>query len=624
MSRRATAAALSLFAAALVAYYFFTTPGLFGSKAQGDGMFSFHYLPSLVVYRSLDMRHALPEDLDAMDTGARGHKLNRAPIGPALAMLPIYCLVEGAKLAGVSVLRALGRSPQGLGPPPFVPHTGQMLYTGLVTLAAGLCGMLLTYALLRRYVSRGAALIGAVAAVGLTPQLWYLTIQPHYQHGLAFAAGMLLLWRWDLQRGRRDLRRFFALGVLGGVAMLMRVQEVVFLLAPIGELAWAVAQRRRSGESIKKLCGCAALLGLGAGLGFLPQLFVWGRYFGWFVRPKNIERLRPLAPALTEVLWSMRAGLFPWTPVAYLGIFGLGLGLVRGASRAAAGQEPEGEPNPRRLQGLLAAALAVLLSDVYLVAASWVWYGGFSFGARRLSDCAGILGLGVAVLWTQVAARRRRRLGQAALLLLLLLLGASNFALVELVRQRRIPDSGAAAQPAYRLAQQAGGPAWLVRLLRHGYPFAQPAGLGFALYHRAPLTAWEGVVGNYALEREAHDFSVSGATWDFRRPEAELFVLEGLLPAPWDATGRPVGPRVRLLLQPFARTEIAAALFAELPPDGVRVKWNGVTLPTQADRSAVRFTIPAAQVTAHAVGELTLVLSGPARLRQLRLSGPLP
>ena len=165
-----------------------------------------------------------------------------------------------------------------------------------------------------------------------------------------------------------------------------------------------MAQRRRSGESIKKLCGCAALLGLGAGLGFLPQLFVWGRYFGWFVRPKNIERLRPLAPALTEVLWSMRAGLFPWTPVAYLGIFGLGLGLVRGASRAAAGQEPEGEPNPRRLQGLLAAALAVLLSDVYLVAASWVWYGGFSFGARRLSDCAGILGLGVGAMRIKVSS----------------------------------------------------------------------------------------------------------------------------------------------------------------------------------------------------------------------------
>ena len=61
MSRRTPCIVLSLVAGALLAYYFWTTPGLFGSKAQGDGLFSFHYLPSLVVFRSLDMRYALPE-----------------------------------------------------------------------------------------------------------------------------------------------------------------------------------------------------------------------------------------------------------------------------------------------------------------------------------------------------------------------------------------------------------------------------------------------------------------------------------------------------------------------------------------------------------------------------------
>lgn len=640
---------LSLAAVALLAYYLWTTPGLFGSKAQGDGLFSFHYLPSLVVYRSLDMRHALPEHLDTLDSGPRGHKLNRAPIGPALAMLPIYCLGETAKPVATRVLRGLHRDPRGLGPPPFVPHTGQMLYTGLVTLAAGLLGMVLTYCLLRRYFGRGAALAGALAAVFLTPQLWYLTIQPHYQHGLAFAAVALLLWRWDRERGSLRPRRFFGLGVLGGVAMLMRAQEVVFLLAPALELALALVRRgARPGPAAGGILRCAALLGLGALLGFLPQLAVWGAYFGWFVRPTNIETLRPLEPALAEVLWSMRAGLFPWTPVAYLGCAGLGLGLLYpGESAGPAGAQPAGRADRR---GLLMAAAVILVADVYLVASSWVFYGGFSFGARRLADCAGLLGIGVAELWARLTAGAGwRRPARAALGIGLCLLAGLNLTLIELVRQRRLPDSGAAAWPAYRLAQRAGGPQWLVALLRRGYPFAQPAGLLFALRHHAPLTAWEGVVGNYALEQEAHDRTVSGATWDFTGPQAELFVVEGLTAEPADERGRRVEPRVRLLLQPFAAGAIECSLegTTDDPTRGANdgstrgsnddptqgelaplvVQWNGQTLPTRRQGSRTLFTLPAAQVRAHAVGELVLLrppTAPPARLRRLQLTASCP
>lgn len=626
MSRRTPCIVLSLVAGALLAYYFWTTPGLFGSKAQGDGLFSFHYLPSLVVFRSLDMRYALPEHLDTMDSGPQGHKVNRTPIGPALAMLPLYCLGESAKLVAAGVLRGLHRDPRVLGPPPFVPHTGQMLYTGLVTLAAGLGGMLLTYRLLRRYFARGAALAGALTAVLLTPQLWYLTIQPHYQHGLAFAAVALLLWRWDGERGALRPRRFFGLGLLGGVAMLMRAQEVVFLLAPALELALAWLRRAPARQG-RRILGCAALLALGALVGLLPQLVVWGAYFGWLVRPPNIEPLRPLQPALAEVLWSMRAGLFPWTPVAYLGLAGLGLGLLRPGAPTAESRPADGSTLLRGRRGLLAAALLILVADVYLVASSWVWYGGFSFGARRLSDCAGLLAVGVAELWARLdTGRGWRRPARAALVLGLSLLGGLNLTLSELVRQRRLPDSGAAATPAYRLAQQAGGPPWLVALLRHGYPFAQPAGLLFALRHHAPLTAWEAVVGNYALEQEAHDRSWSGASWDFTGPQAELLVVEGLAAEPADRRGRRIGPRVRLLLQPFTQTAIAGALDGELSPAGLRLLWNGQPVATRQQGAQILFTLPAAAVRAHAVGELELLLpptAPPARLRRLQLA-PLP
>ena len=45
-ARRASWVLLGV-AAALLLYYLLTPQGIFGSKAQGDGYFGFHYLPNL-------------------------------------------------------------------------------------------------------------------------------------------------------------------------------------------------------------------------------------------------------------------------------------------------------------------------------------------------------------------------------------------------------------------------------------------------------------------------------------------------------------------------------------------------------------------------------------------------
>jgi hypothetical protein len=149
----------------------------------------------------------------------------------------------------------------------------------------------------------------------------------------------------------------------------------------------------------------------------------------------------------------------------------------------------------------------------------------------------------------------------------------------------------------------------------------------FALRHHAPITAWESVVGSYALEQEAHDLSITGATWDFTSETADRFVIQGLLTQSADPSGRPVGPQVRLLLQTFAATAIDARLDGELPAGGLAITWNGQPLPIQQDIGSARFRIPEALVAAHAIGELTLSINSPAgappaRLRQLHLALP--
>lgn len=604
--------ALALIGALLVAYYALTPDGIYGAKAQGDGFFSFHYLPSLAVFRTLDMRHAMPRDLERMDTGPRGHKLNRAPIGPALAMLPLYCAGEGLKLVAVKALSGLGRDPRVLGPPPFEPHTGQMFYTGLVSLFAAILGMLVVFRLLRRHTSEAAALVGAASSVLCTQVAWYATIQPHYQHALAFAATALFIERWErgLALGDRSVGRFFRLGLLAGLAMLMRAQEAVFLLAPGVELLCAMgsALRRRERAGAARVLLCGAALATGAGVAFLPQLLVWATYFGWFKRPFNIEPMRFAEPAITEVLFSMRAGLFPWTPIAYLGLFGLGLGLARRSSA------------PASTRITILGAGCVILADIYLVASSWAWHGTFSFGARRLSDLTVFFALGAALLLDRCL---RPGTGRRILASLVgtALIGCLifNAALIELWRRRALPNSAKEARSAAAWTEHTGGPAWLVSALRVGNPLVQPMGWAFSLWHRAPATAWESVAGSYLAERNEHDFAPEGTEWSFGPGGSGLKLIVAGSHGAAGADGLRVAGELRLLLQPFGREPLDLTLEGQFPDGAIEARWDGAALPVARDAGTLRIVIPLERVRAHRVSELALRLPTEGVLTRLRV-----
>lgn len=613
--------ALALIGALLVAYYALTPDGIYGAKAQGDGFFSFHYLPSIVVFRTLDMRHALPRDLERMDTGPRGHKLNRAPIGPALAMLPLYCAGEGLKHVAVKALVGLGRDPRVLGPPPFEPHTGQMFYTGLVSLFAAILGMVVVFRLLRRHTGEAAAVVGAAASVLCTQVAWYATIQPHYQHALAFAATALFIERWEhgLARGDLSVGRFARLGLLGGLAMLMRAQEAVFLLAPGVELLYALFSSLRRRDRSRDWAGagrvllCGAVLAAGAVVAFLPQILVWATYFGWFKRPFNIEPMRFAEPAIAEVLFSMRAGLFPWTPLAYLGIVGLGLGLGLRRSSAV----------PASTRITILGAGCVILADVYLVASSWAWHGTFSFGARRLSDLAVFFALGTALLLDYGVRCLRPGAGRR---ILTSLVGAAligcfvfNTALIELWRRRVLPNSAKEARSASAWVEHTGGPAWLVRALRLGYPLVQPMGWAFALWHRAPATAWESVAGSYLAERNEHDFAPEGTEWSFGSGGSGLKLIAAGSQGSSGADGLKVEGELRLLLQPFGREPLDLTLEGQLPDGEIEVRWDGAVLPVIRDAGALRILVPIERVRAHRVSELALRLPAAGVLTRLRV-----
>jgi hypothetical protein len=362
---------------------------------------------------------------------------------------------------------------------------------------------------------------------------------------------------------------------------------------PGAEVAWRVV---RGPERARWLASGVALT-VGTAAAFAPQVAVWHYYTGTLSAPQ-LEPIRWSTPFLLTVLFSTRGGLFPWSPIAYLATAGLCTAL-----------------SPHRARRLTLGLFVIGLVEIYVIAAAWLPTGAYAFGARRLSDLALLIGLGVALAWDRVAARRLRRVvaGFAALCV------ALNLLAMELVRARRVASSGGYARTAGKWLEEAQAPAWLSSLFeRVGYPFVQPAGWLFALRHRAPAAAFEGVVGNFLLERDGQWFTVLNKEIHFDRFN-HANVVRGLVLPPTDKEPAEVTGPVRLLLSMFAKEPFTVQVVGAVNSGPVAARWNGRPVEVMRNPNGLRITVPAAAVEA-GVNEVDLEAPPGSRLNRLEFN----
>ncbi len=579
----------------LLVLYYVGTRGVYQGKMSGDGFFGFQYLNDAVFHRSLDMRKVIAKWEPYFGSDPITHRMpNRNPFGPVLAWMPFYLIAVG--LVGL----ARGLHPSSLFggkfaaairefetlPPDSAFHAW---VAGLGTLIAVLIGWRFLYKLIDRRVGRTAARIGSTVAVWATPIAWYAVTQPFYQHGLAFGLVCILIERWDATYGDAGWRRFALLGAVGGFAMTMRAQEVLYLFLPSAEI---LVRLIRGPDRRRWFLGGVTLVAT-ALVAFWPQVLVWRYYTGGLHAPQ-IEPLRLGTPMLVVALFSTRAGLFPWTPIAYASLAGI---LVA-----------------KKARRLTWALFAIFLVEVYICAAAWVPSGAYSFGARRLSDGAPLLGLGVALLWDRVAARAWARRAVASFCALCLLLCV--FAM-EMQRQRKTQSSGGYARTAGRYLADAGAPRWLQNFfLRVGYPFVQPMGWLYAIRHHVSASAFEGVEGNFLLDREGQWFTVLNKSVAFDQ-NAGPYVASGLAVGADAATV--TGP-VRVLLPMFAREPIKVQAIVT-PPVGVKpapvaLRWNGQAIANHPIAAGFEFEV-SQELVAPGTNELEMELPVGSRLKSL-------
>ena len=360
----------------LFGFYTFDLPMI-----RGDGLGYFFWLHSIVHDRDLALENQYEEfaplvtyQLDKVS--ATGRVSAPFAFGAALIWAPLYGL-------GIKVLPLLPfetwfatqisrnfpvKAYAIMGPAP-----GVVLC--LATNLLALCTVYMALDATRRRTSLAAGVVAAIAVAFGTPFFYYSAVEPSMGHLPGAFVSTVLFWlffRFNLDTSRDQWLVVWGLvGLALGLASTVRWQ-----LALIGVPLGALLLLRRQWKSLGVFClGALALAWATPALWkdkynrLLTVPGIWWAPFDYLVGPRF----------LGETLFSGCHGLFTWSPIVALSL--LGMTMV---------------PKKRRVWVWL--ALGVLLLQLLINASILGWWGGWSFGMRRLTELYPLYVLGLAWL----------------------------------------------------------------------------------------------------------------------------------------------------------------------------------------------------------------------------------
>ena len=350
-----------------------------GPPIRADGYGYYAYLPSVFIDGDLSMKSPkefrwtvvgnkpLPYEWDGIPVyGPTGKYLDKYTIGTALLESPFF-------LAAYISAPLFHYSGNGYS----LPFQIAVQLSGISYLAAG-AFFLFRYLL---YCFRiGTALLSATAIVFATNAIHYGTYQAAYSHAYSFflLSLLLLLTHCYRQAERSASRRISTLsasfGFLVGLIALTRVPNLISVLIPVSVVLEGYARDRN-----RVLLAEQFLWGiLSFAITLSPQLAYWYAVTGHLLVNSYLgETFHWLDPQILPFLFSLRRGLFFWSPVVLLAVTGLPL-LIR---------------NNRWLG---TAICLVLLLEIYVCASWWSWWYGSSFGSRPMVDMMPLLALPLA------------------------------------------------------------------------------------------------------------------------------------------------------------------------------------------------------------------------------------
>jgi hypothetical protein len=363
----------------------------------------FSYLPSAVFDRDLEFGdeyarfHAAdPQGLQgfketflARREPATGRHINFAPLGTALLWAPFFLIAHG----GVLAARALGAAVAADG------FSAPYLWAvALGSWAYASAGLLLGHDLLRRLgLADHVAAAAVVTAAWGTPALYYVTLAPGFSHAVSLGVVAALLWAtFRTPPEEVTAARAALLGLIGGLAALVREQDALVLLVPLG---WLASGALRTGRVASGLGRMAIVAGT-AVLTFVPQLLAYKTINGAYGPSRLVTRkMAWTSPHFLDVLVAPAHGLFAWSPVL--------LAAAAGLAVAAA----------RRKDAASVLLLFAFLLQAWINGAVESWTQAGAFGSRRFVGLTVVFAWGLGTLLALAWPRLGPRFATAAVAL---------------------------------------------------------------------------------------------------------------------------------------------------------------------------------------------------------------
>ena len=519
---------------------------------RADSASYFSYLRSLSFDGDFDFRNEWEAlDLPPLPENVNNPRRNVFSIGPAVLWSPFYAL------AHVYIVFETWRCGY--------PHTNDgysMPYrraAALGTVTVVVVGAVLLGSMLAGMTRPAVAALAVMGAALASSVLYYTFYVPAMSHGVAFGVAAALLWAWSRARATPSARNWAILGGTLGVLMICRWQGAVY-----GALVLPLAL---DGLYRKTIRPAHVLAALGAGLiALTPQTLAWKiQYDQWILIPQGRGFLDFSSPNWLRTLFSADHGFFNWTPLMFLGLAGLVLGIRK---------------NPMLFGGGVVVFLATAWVNGSVPAYDWA--AGDAFGARRYTLVVPLIALGLAhalELYGAVARRAPLLVPAAAIVLLSLW----NLGFIGHFRARQYPEMA----PLERLSRDQ------AQSLRHA---AQDV-FGFIAGERGRAFAYDFFSAEYFYT----SFNRNGRI--YLRSADERYLMHG-----WYTPSRRIARRtfrralypeacVRIpLLEPFPlRITVTARAPEGVEPQTMTVRMNGHEVTSRSltvDWSETRFLVP--------------------------------
>lgn len=331
----------------------------------GDGFHYYSYARSLIVDKNFNI------DNEIQYINSRFH-----PSLPKLRSLYYWPLGSGvtwspALLLGISIEHFTGFS----GFSGFSRIT--QLLVSLLSMFYAFLGIWLSLESIRRIFPDISLNWSTIFIPFTTPLLYYLLFSPVQSHLPSLCAIALLFYIYTkyFYKTHSNLGHYLLFYAVGGLATLIRWNNILYFMI----LLLAILFQHFTLKDIRN-----NILSLPTFFfTFAPQLLFWKSIFGsYFHYPHSHAFLSPFSPKIFDLLFSMKHGLFSWTPIflfSFLGAFGFLL-------------------FKKRNRILLYIYYGTFFSQLYLNSIVSDWWAGASFGQRRFIDFLPFLLIGIVIL----------------------------------------------------------------------------------------------------------------------------------------------------------------------------------------------------------------------------------